>query len=142
MSVTPAQALQHGHRPRRWWRLVAAAFCLYVLALAAFYLRPALFGNTIVGWLTLDIALVAFAGFAASRDVAAARVRRPLRRGEAYAVVAAVVVVLLWAAGLLYLTITAGERLGVLALVIVIPVVPVPVLAVVGRAIYRRSTNP
>lgn len=93
-------------------------------------------------WTVAEVLFVAFAVFAAARDIAAASRRRPLKGKVRVVVMAIWLVVLLWLAALLLLP---GDRVTALrvliGLLLAIPVVPVAALAVPGTILFRRSRH-
>ncbi|WP_213451099.1 hypothetical protein [Rhizomonospora bruguierae] len=139
MSMINDQLPTQLRRPRLWWWLVVAGSLLYVLAMVSYYLLLWLPINSRLAPLILDIVLLALAAFAASRDIAAARARRPLQPAEGLAVAATGLLMLLWLAGWLLLPVLPREGVIVLKLLIVIPIVPVVALAVLGTTLFRRS---
>jgi hypothetical protein len=142
MSITESNQLTATARPRLWWRLVVACTGLYVLLLAINYVVPWLNGSKVM-WAGAEILLVAFAGFAAAKDLSSAGPRRPLRRTERIALMVVVLLVLLWLAGLMLTWAASGDRASFLraltGLIVAIPVIPVAALALPGTLVFRRA---
>jgi hypothetical protein len=141
MSLTENGRPRAEGRPLLWWRLVAACTGLYLLLLAANYVVPGLTGHTVV-WVGAEIVLVAFAVFAAAKDLAAAGPRRPLRRTERIVLTMVVVLVLVWLAGLALAWAASDDKTTVLTLliglIVTIPVIPITALTLPGTIVFRR----
>lgn len=129
-------------RPRLWWRLVIACTGLYVLLLASNYFLMWHTGSTLF-WTAAQTLLVTFAALAAAKDLFAARSQRPLRGIERIMLMSAILLVLLWLAGLLLTSTSPGGRASVLhlliGLLVAIPVLPIAALAVPGAIVFRRA---
>jgi hypothetical protein len=136
MSVIGAQENGSRVRPRVWWRVAGAACVVAVLLAASNYFLLWLPANGPAVWIVVDIVLIGLAAVAAYTDIEVLRERRPLRSGEALAIAAVTLVVLLWAVAVILLSVVLD---GASLLLLVLPVVPLVALFALGSVLGRRS---